>query len=38
VTRIQSFPASYRETWFDNVEILSIIDPTARTNALLSAG
>jgi len=36
VTRAKRFPNYYRDTWFDNVEILSIIDPTARTNALLS--
>jgi peptide/nickel transport system substrate-binding protein len=24
----------FRDTWFDEVEILSIVDPTARTNAL----
>jgi peptide/nickel transport system substrate-binding protein len=29
-------PNYYRDTWFDEVEILSIIDPTARTSALLS--
>jgi len=36
VTRAKRNPNYYRDTWFDNVEILSIIDPTARTNALLS--
>ncbi|HKF60535.1 MAG TPA: ABC transporter substrate-binding protein, partial [Dongiaceae bacterium] len=36
VVRAKRFPNYYRDTWFDNVEILSIIDPTARTNALLS--
>jgi peptide/nickel transport system substrate-binding protein len=29
-------PNYFRDTWFDEVEILSIIDPTARTSALLS--
>jgi peptide/nickel transport system substrate-binding protein len=29
-------PNYYRDTWFDSVDILSVIDPTARTNALLS--
>lgn len=26
----------FRDTWFDEIELLSIIDPTARSNALLS--
>jgi peptide/nickel transport system substrate-binding protein len=26
----------HRDTWFDDVEILSVIDPAARSNALLS--
>jgi len=29
-------PNYYRDTWFDEIEALCIIDPTARTNALLS--
>jgi len=29
-------PNYYRNTWFDEVEILSVIDSTARTSALLS--
>ena len=36
VTRAKRNPNYFRDTWFDEVEILSIIDPTARTNALLS--
>jgi peptide/nickel transport system substrate-binding protein len=35
-TRAKRNPNYFRDTWFDNVELLSIIDPTARTNALLS--
>ena len=33
-TRAKRNPNYFRDTWFDNVELLSIIDPTARTNAL----
>lgn len=33
-TSMKRNPNYFRETWFDEVEILSIIDPTARTNAL----
>ena len=29
-------PSYFRDTWFDHVDILSVVDPTARTNALLS--
>lgn len=29
-------PNYYRDTWFDEVEMLSVADPTARTSALLS--
>jgi peptide/nickel transport system substrate-binding protein len=36
VTRAKRNPNYYRDTWFDDVTLLSIIDPTARTNALLS--
>jgi peptide/nickel transport system substrate-binding protein len=36
VTRAKRNPNYFRDTWFDEVEILSIIDPTARTNALFS--
>lgn len=36
VTRAKRNPNYFRESWFDNVEIYSIIDPTARTNGLLS--
>jgi peptide/nickel transport system substrate-binding protein len=36
ITRAKHNPNYYRDTWFDEVELLSIIDPTARTNALLS--
>jgi peptide/nickel transport system substrate-binding protein len=36
VTRAKRNPNYFRDAWFDQVEILSIIDPTARTNALLS--
>lgn len=36
ITRGKRNPNYYRDTWFDEVEILSIIDPTARTNGLLS--
>jgi peptide/nickel transport system substrate-binding protein len=36
VTRAKRNPNYFRDVWFDEVEILSIIDPTARTNALLS--
>jgi peptide/nickel transport system substrate-binding protein len=36
ITRAKRFPNYYRDTWFDDVSLLSIIDPTARTNGLLS--
>jgi peptide/nickel transport system substrate-binding protein len=36
ITRASRNPNYWRDTWFDEVELLSIIDPTARTNALLS--
>jgi peptide/nickel transport system substrate-binding protein len=35
VTRAKRNPNYHRDTWFEDVEILSIIDPTARTSALL---
>ena len=36
ITRMKRNPNYFRDTWFDNVSLLSIIDPTARTNALFS--
>ena len=36
ITRAKRNPNYFRETWFDNVSLLSIIDPTARNNGLLS--
>ena len=36
ITRAKRNPNYFRDTWFDEVSLLSIIDPTARTNALLS--
>jgi peptide/nickel transport system substrate-binding protein len=33
-TSMKRNPNYFRDTWFDEVEILSIVDPTARTNAL----
>jgi peptide/nickel transport system substrate-binding protein len=36
ITTATRNPHYYRDTWFDEVHILSVIDPTARTNALLS--
>jgi peptide/nickel transport system substrate-binding protein len=36
VTRAKRNPNYFRDTWFDEVEFLCIIDPTARTNGLLS--
>jgi peptide/nickel transport system substrate-binding protein len=35
-TRVTRNPHYFRDTWFDEVEILSVIDSTARTSALLS--
>jgi peptide/nickel transport system substrate-binding protein len=34
--RAKRNPNYFRDTWFDDVALLSIIDPTARTNGLLS--
>jgi peptide/nickel transport system substrate-binding protein len=34
--RAKRNPNYFRDTWFDEVEIISLIDPTARTNALIS--
>ena len=34
--RAKRNPNYFRDTWFDEVEIISLIDPTARTNALVS--
>ncbi len=36
ITRAKRNPNYFRETWFDDVSLLSIIDPTARNNGLLS--
>lgn len=35
-TKMSRNPNYHRDTWFDSVEVLAIIDATARTNALLS--
>lgn len=34
--KLQRNPNYYRETWFDEVEVLSIVDVTARMNALVT--
>jgi peptide/nickel transport system substrate-binding protein len=34
--KVKRNPNYYRDAWFDEVEILSVPDPSARTNALLS--
>jgi peptide/nickel transport system substrate-binding protein len=34
--RAKRNPNYFRDTWFDEVEIISLIDPTARTNALIA--
>ncbi|MFZ5790624.1 MAG: ABC transporter substrate-binding protein [Pseudomonadota bacterium] len=34
--KVKRNPNYYRDAWFDEVEILSIVDSTARTNALLA--
>jgi peptide/nickel transport system substrate-binding protein len=36
VMRGKRYPNYFRDAWFDEVEILSLIDPTARTNALVA--
>ena len=36
IMRAKRNPNYFRDTWFDEVEIISLIDPTARTNALIS--
>lgn len=36
VTRLKRNENYYRDAWFDEIEINAVIDPTARTNALLS--
>lgn len=36
ITRAKRNPNYFRNTWFDDVSLLSITDPTARTNGLLS--
>ncbi len=36
VTKLKRNENYYRDTWFDEIEINAVIDPTARTNALLS--
>jgi peptide/nickel transport system substrate-binding protein len=36
IMRAKRNPNYFRDTWFDEVEIVSLIDPTARTNALIS--
>lgn len=35
-TKVKRNPNYFADTWFDNVEILSVVDTSARTNALLS--
>lgn len=35
-TKMSRNPNYHRETWFDSIEVIAIIDPAARTNALLN--